>query len=850
MLRNSLRNLAAHKLRFGLSALAIVLGVAFVAGTLVFTDTLKQTFDALFKATSADVTVTKQAAFDTGLVGTGASGGQLLVPSSLVGEVRTVDGVAAAEGYVQSEGVYVLDRDGKVVQTGGAPGIGVSWTSDPKLTGMHLVTGTGPRSADEVALDTHTVDKTGYRLGDTIRVLTPSGAVTEKLVGTFRFGDTGGLAGASLTAFETRTAQQLFGKPGAYSGISVLADDSVSQPQLKQRIIPVVGSGYDVRTKDEQAKKASTDIAQGLRFVNIFLLVFAGIALFVGSFIILNTFSMLVVQRGRELALLRALGASRRQVTRSVLAEAVVLGLLGSTVGLGTGYGIAALLRAIFGRFGLTLDGALVFQTRTVVVAYAVGVLVTVVAAYFPARRASKVPPVAAMRDDVTLPERSLHRRTLIGTLLSVAGLVALVAGVASTNDKSPGRAALLVGIGGYGLVIGSIVLAPALSRPFVRLAGGLLPRLWGRPGVMARENALRNPRRTAATASALMIGLTLVTAFSVLGSSTTKSVDSLIDNSLGSDFVVSSSVGQPFTTEVAKRVGAVPGVASVAQQRFGVAKVAGKRTGINAVSTDALGRTLKVDWVAGSAAGLAQNGIIIDQPTADQRHLSVGESVPVLFQNGTQLDLRVTGIYKAFAPLSGYAVAIPTFERAGGTAQDQLLYVDLATGASVATVRPQLEKVVADYPVVSLKDHTQFKDEQKAQVNQLLIIIYALLVLSILIAVLGIVNTLALSVVERTREIGLLRAIGMSRTQLRRMVRLESVVISLFGAVLGVVLGLAFGIALTHTLQSTGIDQLAVPTGRLAVFVVVAGLVGVLAAIWPARRAARLDVLTAIVTE
>ena len=850
MLRTTLRTLLAHKLRLLMSGLAIVLGVAFVSGTLIFTDTLSKTFNDLFAATSADVTVTKQAAFDTGLVGTSEAGSSALdVPASLVDTIKKVPGAAAVNGYTQSEGVYVLDTKGKVVGTGGAPGVGVSWDPVEKLSSMHLTAGAAPDAAGEIALDTKTAERTGYAVGDHVRVLTPSGALDATLTGVFRFGNKGGLAGASLTAFAPDRAQALFGTPGEYSGISVAAADGVSQQTLKQRISAAVGGGYQVRTKSEQARAAATAISNGLRFINIFLLVFAGIALFVGSFIILNTFSMLVTQRTRELALLRALGASRAQVTRSVLLEAVVLGFLGATAGLAVGFGLASGLRAIFGHFGLTLDGGLVFSARTAMWAYGVGVVVTTVAAYLPARKAAKVPPVAAMRDDVSIPERSLRRRTVIGSVLAAGSVAAIAGGLASASSNA-GRAAALVGAGSEALVLSGIALSPVLSRPFISAAGRLLPRFWGRPGSLARENALRNPRRTAATASALMIGLALVTAFSVLGASTNKSVDALIDSSVGADFIVSSATQQPFTSEVAKKVSTIDGVSSVTRERFGQVELDGKKTFLTAVDPASLDAAVKLDYVAGSTSGLTGTALIVDEATAKKNGWRLGAQVSALFQGGERRTLTIGGIYRANQIVGSYVVPISTFTAAGGSTQDRFVYVDVRKGADNAAVRSSLEKVLDGYPVVSLKDQTEFKTEQKGQVNQLLLIVNALLVLSVLIAVLGIVNTLAMSVIERTHEIGLLRAVGMSRKQLRRMIRLESVVISVYGAVLGVVLGLVFGISLVRTLDSVGISELAVPGVNVAAFVVVAGVVGVLAAIWPARRAARLDVLQAIATE
>lgn len=847
MLHATLRSLLAHKVRLMLSALAIILGVAFVAGTLIFTDTLGKTFRDLFASTSSDVTVTKKAAFDAGLIGTSVGGGPPGLPASALSTVLGVPGVRDAAGYQQAEGVYVLDRNGKVLSTGGAPGIGVSWDSNAELSSMHLLEGRGPRTHGEIALDTKTVEKTGYRLGDAVRVLSPGGSVDATLVGVFRFGDTGGLAGASLTAFDAISAERLLGRPGQYSGIAVLTTPGVSQETLKQRLVAALGPGYDVKTRDEQAKSAAAAIQQGLTFINIFLLVFAGIALFVGSFIILNTFSMLVAQRTRELALLRAIGATRRQVTRSVLAEALALGLAGATVGLASGFGIAALLRAVFGRFGLTLDVPLVFAARTVIWSYAVGVLVTLVAAYLPARRAAKVPPVAAMRDDVTVAERSLRRRTISGTILVALGVTGLVASTATADGSN---AASLAGLGAWALVVGAIVLSPVLSRPFVRGVGVVLPRIWGRTGHLARENALRNPRRTAATASALMIGLTLVTAFSVLGSSTNRSIDVLIDRTLGADYVVSTAVQQPFSSEVARQIRTTPGVASVTQLRFGIAKLDDHRSILTAADTGSLDRAVRLEFVSGSTSGLHGDAVIVDLPTSKARHWTTGSRIRALFENGSRRTFTVVGVFKRNQAVGSVVLPLPTYEAVGGSNQDRYLYVNLTGGASTATVKKALTRILAPYPVVTLKDQTQFKKEQKSQINQLLLLVNALLVLSILIAVLGIVNTLALSVIERTREIGLLRAVGMARRQLRRMIRLESVVISLYGAVLGIVLGLAFGVTLIRSLRTSGITELAIPAGGLVGFVVLAGIVGVLAAVWPARRAARLDVLTAVTTE
>jgi len=842
MWRTTLRGLLAHKLRLALSGLAIVLGVAFVSGTMIFTDTLSRTFTSLFESTSSDVSVTRATAFEAGPASPGGSASY--VPSSLVEQVAGVEGVAAAEGYVQADGVYVLDKDGEVLDTGGAPGIGVSWFEERDLSPSTLTDGRAPEREGEVALDSGTVEATGYAVGDRVTLLTPGPRVEAEVVGVFTFGDDGGLAGASLTAFDLDTAQALLGAGDGLTGIDVLAADGRSDAEVRDAVAAAVGSDYDVKTAAQTADDQTAALEDSLSFINVFLLVFAGVALFVGSFIILNTFSMLVAQRTRELALLRALGAGRAQVTRSVLVEAGLLGVVGSTVGLLAGFGIATGLRALFERFGLTLDGSLVFSPRTVAWSYVVGVLVTLLAAYLPARKAARTPPVAAMRDDHVAVEKSLRRRTVVGVVLAVLGVAGLVVGQTSDDGS---QAASAVGLGAVALVLGAIALSPVLARPFVRVVGGVLPRIWGTTGHLARENALRNPRRTAATASALMIGLALVSAFSIIGASTNASIDRLVGSALSADYVVSTAVGAPFTPQVADGIREIEGVTAVTQQRFGSARFDGQESFFAAVDPATLDGTLVLDYVSGSTEGLADDGLLVDEPTAESRGLAVGDVVPAVLPTGDTVDLTVGGVYEANGAVGPYVLSLETHAATGGTALDRYVYVDVDGDADAAAVRERIEASVASYPVVALKDQAEFAEEQRGQVGQLLLLINALLVLSVLIAVLGIVNTLALSVIERTREIGLLRAVGMDRSQLRRMVRLESVVISVFGAVLGLVLGSAFGISLTRALAGQGIEVLVVPGWRLALFLVIAALVGVLAAVWPARRAARLQVLEAI---
>ncbi len=843
MRRATLRSLLVHKLRLALSAVAIVLGVAFVAGTMIFTDTLDRTFTALFESTASDVSVTAEAGFDAGAEG---PAGSRPVPAGLVERVRAVDGVAAAEGYVQAEGVYVLTPAGEVLDTGGAPGIGASWSTEPELSLGELTDGRAPARSGEVALDSGTAQEAGYAVGDRVTLLTPGPRVEATVVGVFTFGEDGGLAGASLTAFDVATAQQLTGVGDGFTGIQVAASDGVTHAELRDRVAAAVGDGYDVQTAQQQADEQAAALEEGLSFITVLLTAFAVIALFVGSFIILNTFSMLVAQRTRELALLRALGASRGQVTRSVLVEAAVLGVVGATLGLAGGFGIATGLRALFGSFGLTLDGDLVLSAGTVVWSYAVGLGVTVLAAWVPARRAARTPPVAAMRDDHVAVERSLRRRTVLGGVLAVGAAGALT-GSLLTGDG--GNAPALVGIGALALVLAAVALSPVLARPFARLLGAPLPWLAGTAGRLARDNAQRNPRRTAATASALMVGLTLVTGFGILGASANASVDALIDDALRADYVVSTAVGQPFTPEVADRLRGLDEVDAVLQQRFTQVQLGGQATFAAAVDAATLDRGLTLEYVSGGSAGLAGRGLLVDETTAEARGWGVGDTVEAVSAGGQRTELTVGGVYAANQAVGSAVVSLQTDAALGGPALDRYVYVVLADGTDASTARAAIESVVDAYPVVGLKDREEFAGEQKAQVDQVLLLINALLVLSVVIAVLGIVNTLAMSVLERTREIGLLRAIGMDRRQLRRTVRLEAVLISVYGSVLGLGSGLVLGVALTRSLSDQGITELLVPGGQLAGFLVLGAVIGVVAAAWPARRAARMQVLDAIAT-
>ncbi|WP_406832361.1 FtsX-like permease family protein [Pedococcus sp. KACC 23699] len=846
MLRASWKSLLGRKLRLFMSAFAIILGVAFVSGSFIFTDTLGKAFDGIVN-TVGDVVVrpvTASSDFNSGPT-------SKTVPATLVASLRSVPGVARADGNVSDPTTFVISTKGKIIGGGGPPGLGLSHNDAPTSAGdppATLSKGRWASTSGEVVLDVGTAERAGYVVGDTVRLVT-SGTrpiVTAKLVGLAEF--KGGLVGATLAFFDTRTAQQLYyGGKDQFTDAWVTAKDGTSAEDLAKAVQAKLPSGFEAVTGASVAKETATGVNKALNFINVFLLVFAGIALFVGSFLIINTFSILVAQRSRELAMLRALGAGRHQVTRSVLFEAFVVGLFGSTVGLGCGFLLAIGIRTLFAQFGLDLSGSpLVFQPRTALIAYAVGLVVTMVAAYLPARRAGAMPPVAAMRDDVALPESTLHRRVWLGSVLFVAGLFATWLGAFTSVDNS----AYWVGGGVLGLVLAAILTSPVIGRPVIALLGWVYRRLFGAVGVMAEQNAVRNPRRTAATASALMIGLTLVAMMSVFGASAKASVDKSISTTFAADYVVSNAVGQPFSTQVTKDIAAVPGVATVSPLRYLAVSLDGDRGFAAAIDPAAFEKAVPLEFSAGSLTKLTGKTVLVSQDRAAKQQLAVGSTVRGEVA-GQQDTYTVGGIFVPSASVpNSILISLQTARAAGVPEQDSADFVVRDRGANPAAVQAAIEKVIADVPTVTLKDQDAFAAEQRAPIDQLLYIIYALLGLAVIIAILGIINTLALSVIERTREIGLLRAVGLSRRQLRTMLRLESVAIALLGAVLGVVLGLVAGWALQRSLADQGIDVLAIPGLQLAIFVVLAGFVGVLAALWPGRRAARLDVLRAITTE
>ena len=846
MWRATIAGLRAHKLRLLLTALSVVLGVAFVVGTLILSDTIRNTFDQLFSGVYGKISVQVR---DPSPV-KDQQGNKTFVPMpvSILDTVRALPGVNAVEGNVAGF-AQLVDKKGKAIAPQ-APTIGTSYGSVREISGFTLSQGHGPQRDGEVVIDKGTADKYGFGVGDNVKILFQGAPERFDVVGIVKFGRANGLAGATIAQFDLATAQRVLNRVGEFDSVDMLAAPGTSATSLKAAVGKHLPAGYEAVTGTELAKENANQINKALSFFTTFLLVFALISLFVGSFIILNTFSILVAQRTRELALLRALGASRRQVLTATLAEAAITGLVASIVGLAAGVLIAAGLEAVFSSLGASIPSyGLVFRTQTAVVAIVVGVGVSLLASIGPARRASRIPPVVALGEPLADSAGSFTRRAVFGTIEAVAGIALMMLGLFVSHSQQ----VLEVGLGIAVTFIGVATLAPLVARPLAGILGRPLRRTSGTAGVLARQNAMRNPRRTASTASALMIGLALITMFSIFGASAKASVAHTIDTEFSADFVLrAGSNFLPFSPDVEARARSVPGIGAVSGERIDRALYGSSTVTISGVDPDAIGKVVRVEMTSGSLAALARGELLVEDKAASKKHWRVGTTVPLTFAKTGRQTITVGGTFKANQLLgSNYVVPMPFYEANYVDQLDTVALVQAASGVNPATVRPMLEDALAAYPNVSVSDAASVKKDQAKQINTLLALIYILLALAVIIAVLGIINTLVLSVVERTRELGLLRAVGMMRRQVRRMIRGESVVIALFGAVLGLATGFGFGLALTKAVLSNGIGGvISIPVGTLVGFVVLALVAGMLAAIWPARRAARTNVLAALAYE
>jgi putative ABC transport system permease protein len=837
----SLKGIMAHKLRLFLTALAVVLGVAFVAGTFVLTDTINKTFDTLFTEISAgtDLTVRAVSGFGNDAGGFDTASRDT-VPASLIDTVRRTPGVQAADGTVTGYAQFV-DKEGKAVASGGAPTLGFNWT-EPGLSPLQLRSGREPQRDGEVVVDAVTARTHKFAVGDRVTVLFKGPTQEFTLVGITGFGEADNLAGATLAIFEEATAQRVFGKAGRYDSIEIKAAEGVGARELRDRLVGTLPADVEVVTSKEVADESAEAVGQALGFFSTALLVFAGIALFVGGFIILNTFSILVAQRTRELALLRALGASRRQVMTSVIIEAFAVGLFAAIVGLSLGVLVAIGLQNLLKAFGIDLPASgVVLKPRTIIASFVVGVGVTVLSSISPARRASKIPPMAALRGGAEEHGGSLRRRSLAGAVVFALGMAALLSGL---FEGTLG----LVGLGAALVFVGVALLSPAAARPLARVIGAPFPRIAGMSGKLGRQNAMRNPRRTAATSAALTVGLGLVACVSVLAASIKASAADIVDDYMAADYIVSTANFLPsISTDLAPRLARLPELGAVSALQTGQWRSNGSNRSLFAADPATLGQVLKFEVTAGDVGGLARGEVFLAEEELADLGLSVGSQLPMTFARTGDTQLRIAGTFSENQLLGSYLVSTATFEANFTERLDFAVLAKARPGVPPEAARAAVERVTEEFPNVELRDQAEFKEQQEDQVDQILGLITALLMLSIFIALFGIVNTLALSIFERTRELGLLRAVGMSRRQVRSMIRGESVIIAVMGAILGLAVGVLFGYAIVEALADEGIGAVVVPGGQLLTYVILAGVAGVIAAVFPARRAARLDVLAAI---
>ena len=847
MWRITVKGLRAHKLRLALTALAIVLGVTFVTGTLVLTDTLNNTFTTLFGQVYQNINfeVRGVAAFPT----SGAAGAiRKPIPESIIAAVKDVPGVAVAEGGVSGYAQFIAPN-GKAVTTGGAPTIGLSYGADRRLSSLRLVAGMPPTTSTQVVMDQGTARKYHFSVGNQVRILLPGSPQTFTLSGIVAFGTADNLAGATIAAFNLPTAQQLFGEQGHLNTIDVITTPNANKTAVEHGISAVLPAGVEVVTGQTVAAEQSSAINQSLGIFSTALLVFALISLFVGGFTIFNTFSITVGQRTRELALLRIVGASRRQVFRSVLFEALLLGVTASLVGIGLGVLTASGLEALIKAFGITLpSGSLVFQSRTVFVGLLVGVGVTVVSAISPARQAVKIPPIAAMSTYEVAQRESSARRLTIGAVIGVAGIVVLAIGLSQPAIQ-------LVGIGAVGIFIAVGILAPAIARPVSSVLGRPLARILGVSGRIGRKNSMRSPRRTAQTSAALMVGMALVSTIAVYGASLSKSATGTVSDAVSADYIITApATGGPNTRVslgTTEAVAKVPGVTRVTNVNSGQLEISRSLATLSSLAPSDLSSTVILKMSSGAAAkSLAEGQLLIDTNTANTNHLSVGSVVPVTFAETGPTTMRIGGIFKPNALLGSYLTGSAFFHtHFAATTLPVALLLATSTGATPPT-SAAVKAALRGYPNLTVQTRAEFQKTQQTSIDQLLGLIYALLALAILIALIGIVNTLMLSVFERTHEIGLLRAVGMRRRQIRAMIRSEALILSVFGALIGVVVGTGLGVALADSLKQQGITDIVIPFTNLVIFLLLAALLGLGAATWPARRAARLNVLEAIATE
>jgi putative ABC transport system permease protein len=846
MRKIALRGLLARKLRLALTALAVALGVTLIAGTYIFTDTITKSFDNIFTQTNrgTDVAITPN---------DDLSGDENPppIPARVLQQVRQVDGVAEAEGSVFSQGGSFRKADGSKLKGQGFNAIAgahdVQRFETFAPTDGHL-----PRTADEVAIPKATADNNDFRVGDKLQIQDAAPKKTYTISGIVTIAGVDSFGGGVIAVLTLPEAQRMTGKGDAYDEIAVAGKPGVSAAQLKQRIAPILPRNVEARTGSEQAQKQTRDIKTGfLDVLRTALLAFAGISLFVGAFLIFNTFSITVAQRTREFALLRVLGAKRRQVLRSVLGEGLVIGIVGSAVGLVLGIGVAAGLKALFRAFGADLPSTnTVIETRTIIVSLVVGTVVTLISTLAPAFRATRVPPLAALREGLTAEQKRSRFAFPLAIVLTLGGLALMALGLFGSAKAS--AALSLMGVGAAFTFLGVAFLSPRLVGPIAGFVGKPFERFRGITGRIARENTVRFPGRTAVTAGALMVGVALVTFASVFAAGAKTTIRDAVHNGSRAQAVVESTNFGSFSHEATQAVAKVPGVEKIAALRTAQAKVGDKKTSVSGIDPATFPDLYHAGWKQGNddvLRALGPGQVVVTKKYAEDHDVKVGDVLNVKTAKVDKLPLKVTGIIDDKGGLySALTVSNDVIERSFGATKDSFVFVGYSATADPKQTKAAIDHLLdSRFPEAEAKTNQEFIDQQEGQIQQLLNLIYALLGMAIIVSLFGIVNTLVLSISERVRELGLLRAIGMSRRQVRRVIRYEAIITAEIGAVIGVVLGIVLSVLVTRAIDDF---KLSIPWATLVVLLILAAAAGVFAAILPARRAAKLDVLESLAYE
>ncbi len=844
MIAVALKGLMGRKIRALLTAFAIVIGVTMVSGTFVLTDTIQKGFDGIFGASYAQT----DAVIAGKEIVKGSQSGAATVPESLLTQVRALDEVETAGGTIApntSNHAEIVGRDGKPVGSGGAPQFGLGYdASQPQFSPLRLKTGQWPQGPRQVTVDAGTADGEKLAVGDSVVVSTLGTRHRYEVTGIASFGGLDSLGGATMAIWDLPTAQTLLNKEGRYDGISIVAKEGTSADDLIRAVEPLVPASLEVKDAAQQAAADATETNVIVKAIRYFLLGFGGIALFVGAFVIFNTLSITVAQRTREFATLRTLGASRKQVMRSVVIEGLVIGLLASVIGLFAGFGLAKLLSALGGELP---EAGMVFSLRTVLVSLALGTAITLLASIMPALRATRVPPIAAVREGSTLPPSRFAAHSLKTAVVVIAASVAAISVGIFASGLSTMAVLLLLGIGILALFVGVALAAPHMVKPLTRVVGLPARRGGGIAGDLASSNSVRNPSRTASTAAALMIGLTLVTVVAVLGAGLRTTVESAVTDQVNAAYIVNGVDDVPFEAAEGDALARVPGVNTASQVRVDKALVAGEEKDVTGVDPATIARFYTFDWTDGSEASVAQlaaDGALVTQTYADDQDLAVGDPLSIQTASGDKQAVVIAGVYdppEIDQMLGSITIAQQAFDEVFPQPKNKFTFLDAGADANQA-----LTAAAANFSDAKLNTGAAFAHAYTQGFASFLNFLYVLLAFSVVVSLFGMVNTLVLTVFERTRELGMLRTIGMTRRQTRRMIRHESVITALIGAALGLPLGIFLALLVTQALSQYDI-AISIPLPELVAFTVVAILAGLGAAILPARRASRLNVLDAL---